>query len=232
MIQRPRGKERNLSGRRVQLRGDLKQALIPQDKYRPFPTIQTAVPGRACARRPGPPSLQVGKNISATMAGHAGHCLSGIRQERKQDRLREHPQRSHAGPTGSRLCRVRRKQRAAFSTTSPTVCGPPVRRASGVCRPTSTFRKPTWDFRIPRDPIVDLFAAQTSALLASTVYVLDINTRYGFSAHSRASLFRNRASHPRTTSGPELHVDGPARRQAASRSSLDRSPTRQGAAGK
>jgi hypothetical protein len=29
----------------------------------------------------------------------------------------------------------------------------------------------------PRDPIVDLFAAQTSALLASSVYLLDFDTR-------------------------------------------------------
>jgi hypothetical protein len=61
----PRGRERNLLAGACSPE-KLKRALIPQDKYRPFPTIHDRAPGRVCSRRPGPPSLLVGRNISAT----------------------------------------------------------------------------------------------------------------------------------------------------------------------
>jgi hypothetical protein len=209
----PRGKNRNLLAGACSPE-KLKQALIPQNKYRPFPTIHD---------RGAWESLRADTRTALLAAGQkylqyewpempATVFLEYARNGNRTDyeNLRNARMRALQALVFAEC--VENKGRfldditnGVWATCEESFWGVPAHLY---------IQQADLGLPDPRDPIVDLFAAQTSALMASTVYVLD-STLDKVSSLIRERLFRDRPSHPGTASGPKLHVDGLARWQAA-----------------
>ena len=227
----PRGKERNLLSNACRPE-KLKQSLIPQDKYRPFPTIHDrgAWEGLRAETRAG--LLAGGEKylhykwpeMPATV--FLEYARNGNRTD--YENIRNARMRALQALVFAEC--VENKGRffdditnGVWATCEESFWGVPAHLY---------IQKADLGLPDPGDPIVDLFAAQTSALLATTVYVLD-STLDTVSPLIRERVYfetERRILEPLLAT--ELHVDGLAGRQAAPRSSLDRSSRGQGAAGK
>jgi Heparinase II/III-like protein len=168
----PRGKQRNLLSNACSPQ-KLRQSLIPREKYQPFPLIhdRKAWDGLRAETRSG--FLAAGeKNLGYKWPEMpATVFLEYARMGNRTDY--ENIRRTRLGALQALVyaeC-VENKGRfldditnGIWATCEESFWGVPAHLY---------IQKADLGLPDPRDPIVDLFAAQTSALLASTVYVLD-----------------------------------------------------------
>jgi Heparinase II/III-like protein len=168
----PRGKQRNLLASACSPE-KLKQALIPQDKYRPFPTIHD---------RGSWEGLRA-ETRTALLAG-GEKCLGYKWPEMPATVFLEYARNGNRTDYENiRNARMRALQALLFAECVENKARFLDDITNGVwatCEesfwgvPAHLYiQKADLGLPDPRDPIVDLFAAQTSALLATAVYLLD-----------------------------------------------------------
>jgi hypothetical protein len=170
----PRGRQRNLLAHACSSE-KLKASLIPSDKYHPFPTIQDRAAWGALRPETRKALLEAGEKY---LGFHWPEMPATVFLEYARDGNRTH----YEGIRNARMgaleallfaeC-VEGKGRflddianGLWATCEESFWGVPAHLY---------IQKSDLGLPDPRDPIVDLFAAQTSALVATTVYLL--NTR-------------------------------------------------------
>jgi Heparinase II/III-like protein len=168
----PRGKERNLLAGACSPE-KLKQVLIPRDKYRPFPTIQDRSAWEGLRPETRSTFLAGGKkylgykwpDMPATV--FLEYARNGNRTD--YETLRNARMRALQALVFAECVESKGRflddiTNGVWATCEESFWGVPAHLY---------IQKADLGLPDPADPIVDLFAAQTSALLASTVYLLD-----------------------------------------------------------
>jgi hypothetical protein len=168
----PRGRQRNLLAHACTLER-LKSSLVPLDRYRPFPTIQDRTAWGSLRPETRKALLQSGEKY---LGFHWPEMPATVFLEYARDGNRTHYEgirNARMGALNALLfaeC-VEAKGRflddianGLWATCEESFWGVPAHLY---------IQKADLGLPDPRDPIVDLFAAQTSALVATTVYLLN-----------------------------------------------------------
>jgi Heparinase II/III-like protein len=168
----PRGKPRNLLSSACSAE-ELKQALIPQDKYRPFPTIHDrgAWEGLRAETRA---SLLAGGEKYLHYQWPEMPATIFLEYARNGNRT------DYESIRGARMAALQALLFAEAVENKGRFLDDITNGLWATCEesfwgvPAHLYiQKADLGLPDPRDPIVDLFAAQTSALLATAVYLLD-----------------------------------------------------------
>jgi len=168
----PRGKQRNLLSQACSPE-KLKETLIPQDKYRPFPTIRDR--GAWEALRP-----QTRANLLAAGEKYLGYKWPEMPATIFLEYARNGNRTDYENLRNARMRALQALVFAECVENKGRFLDDVTNGVWATCEesfwgvPAHLYiQKADLGLPDPRDPIVDLFAAQTSALMATTVYVLE-----------------------------------------------------------
>ena len=216
----PRGKERNLLSQACSPE-TLKEKLILRDKYRPFPTVHDRGAWEGLRAETGASLLAGGEKylkyewpeMPATV--FLEYARNGNRTDYENlwnARMRALQSLVFAECVENKGRFLDDIVNGLWATCEESFWGVPAHLY---------IQKADLGLPDPRDPIVDLFAAQTSALIGYHGVSVGVGTGYRFPFGAGTGLLRDREAHPGASAGAELHVDGFAGGQAPARPSLD-----------